>query len=114
MLETVLAALLIVLNLILIQFIVVFIVDLSGITNTIKSLISKYLTKGKVTSTNFNLPLIGCSLCMTFWTGLLYLILNQQFTIIYIAIVCFLAFTTMNTKDLLLTLKDKITRRINE
>lgn len=114
MLETVLAALLIVLNLILIQFIVVFIIDLSGIIDTIKLLISKYLTKGKVISTNFNLPLIGCSLCMTFWTGLLYLILNQQFTIIYIAIVCFLAFTTMNTKDLLLTLKDKITRHINE
>lgn len=114
MLETVLAALLIVLNLILIQFIVVFIIDLSGIIDTIKLLISKYLTKGKITSTNFNLPLIGCSLCMTFWTGLLYLILNQQFTIIYIAIVCFLAFTTMNTKDLLLTLKDKITRHINE
>lgn len=103
----------IVTDLILIQFIVVFIIDLSGITNTIKTLLSRILTKGRVTSTNFTLPLIGCSLCMTFWSCLTYLILNQSFTIPFIALTCMLAFTTITTKDLLLTLKDKITRFVN-
>lgn len=102
-----------ILNLTMIQFIVVFIVDLSGITNTIKSLISKTLTKGKVNSTNFSLPLIGCSLCMTFWCCLIYLFINQSFTIPYIALTCLLAFTTMVTKDILLTLKDKLIRLAN-
>lgn len=94
--------------------IVVFIVDLSGITSTIKQLISRILTKGKLTSTNFTLPLIGCSLCMTFWSCLVYLLFVDQFNIPYIGLVCILSFLTTVTKDLLLTIKDLIIKLISK
>lgn len=103
-----------IIELLLIQMIVVFIVDLSGITTTIKHLLSRILTKGKVISDNYTLPLFGCSLCMTFWMGLLYLLFVDNITIPYIAWVCLLSLLTSFTKDLLIVLRDVLIKLINK
>lgn len=104
----------IVLNLFLLQLIVVFIVDCSGITDTIKSVISKFLTKGKIESTNFSLPLFGCSLCMSHWIGLGYLLITNHFAISLYALVCILSFFTPITKELLFIIKEFIIKLINK
>lgn len=100
-------------NLLLIQLILVFIIDLSGVMNSIKYFISKYLTKGKIISDNFRIKPFDCSLCMTFWTSLIYLWLTNSFTLPYISASCLLAFLTPLAKDTLLLVKDLITKLIN-
>lgn len=97
-----------IINLILIQWIVVFIVDISGVMDNIKSLIMKILTKGKIDSNNYRLKPIDCSLCSTFWIGLIYLLCTSQFTIPYIALVCLLSATTPLTLELFDTIYDLI------
>lgn len=94
--------------------IVVFIIDLSGITNTIKRMISNLLTKKKITTDNYSLPLLGCSLCITFWSGLLYLVIIQQFNIVMISIVCLLSYITPVTKDVLLSIKEFLIKWVNK
>lgn len=64
-------------------FIVVFIVDVSGIVDAIKSFLSPFVGR-KVQ----HLPPIDCSLCMTFWTCLVYIIATGHFTLGGLAIVC--------------------------
>lgn len=103
-----------VIDLLLLQMIVVFIIDCSGITNTIKKALSKFLTKGQIESDTYHLPLIGCSLCVTFWIGLVYLLITNQFSIPLFALVCLLSFFTPITKDLLLSIRDLLIKLVNK
>lgn len=110
----------ILLNLLILQLIIVFIVDLSGVMEHIKKRIWKWL-KGEKPYKDFEFKPFGCSLCMTFWTGLIYLLITHSFTIPYIAYVCLLAFLASTTASLLQLLKDAldtllyfITRRITK
>lgn len=103
-----------IINLILIQLIVVFIIDLSGVMKSFKHFISRWLTKGNVTSDNYSLKPIDCSLCMTWWSGLFYLAITHTFTLPMIAFVGLLAFLTPVSNDLLLTTKDLLTWILNQ
>lgn len=64
-------------------FIVVFIVDISGIVDAIKSFLSHFIGRRVQ-----HLPPIDCSLCMTFWACLVYIIATGHFNIGGLAIVC--------------------------
>lgn len=103
-----------ILDLILIQCIIVFIIDLSGAVDSFKLFISNILTKGKIQTTNYDLKPFTCSLCMTHWLGLLYLILTSQFTFGSYGLVCLLAFLTPVTSSILLYCKDLIIYVINK
>lgn len=95
-----------IIDLILIQLIIVFIIDLSGAVDSIKLFISKILTKGKIQTTNFDLKPFTCSLCSTWWIGLIYLLVCHSFTIPYIALVALLSFLTPLSSSILLLIKD--------
>lgn len=95
-----------ILDLILIQCIIVFIIDLSGAVDSFKLLISNILTKGKIQTTNYDLKPLTCSLCSTWWIGLIYLIICHSFTIPYIALVALLSFLTPLSSSILLLIKD--------
>ena len=97
-------------ELILIQFIVVFIVDISGFIDTVKEKLSKLLTNNRIVTTNYRIRPFDCSLCANFWTSLIYLLVTHQFTIPYIAFVCLMSGTTILTKDIFFTLSDCITK----
>ena len=102
-------------NLILIASIVVFIVDISGAIDSIKSGIKWILTKGKMSNADYRLKPIDCSLCMTFWTGIIYLLVIGQFTLPYFAFVCLLACFSSVIKTSILLVEDiliKITQLI--
>lgn len=103
-----------IIDLLLLQLIVVFIIDCSGIIDTIKRVISRFLTKGKIESTTFHLPLFGCSLCISFHIGWIYLLITNHFTISLFALVCILSFFTPITKELLFILKDGVIKLINK
>lgn len=104
----------ILINLLLIQFIVVFIVDDSGVIDSIKRLISRILTKGKIETTDFDIKPFSCSLCMTFWIGLIYLFCVGQFTIPYIAFVCLLAAMVPVTKNTIILIRDIFIKLIDK
>ena len=95
-----------IIELILIQLIIVYIIDLSGAVESFKLFISKILTKGKIQTTNFDLKPFTCSLCMTWWLGLIYLLICHSFTIPYIALVALLSFLTPLSSSILLLIKD--------
>lgn len=95
-----------IIDLILIQLIIVFIIDLSGAVESFKLFISKILTKGKIQTTNFDLRPFTCSLCSTWWIGLIYLLVCHSFTIPYIALVALLSFLTPLSSSILLLIKD--------
>lgn len=103
-----------IIDLILIQLIIVYIIDLSGVIDSIKLFISKHLTKNKIVTTNFSLKPFDCSLCSTWWIGLIYLIICHSFTIPYIALVALLSFLTPISSNILLLMKDLIGFEINK
>ena len=78
-----------ILDLLLITLIIVFIIDISGVIDSIEQALSKWL-KGKV-----RIPKpFSCSLCSAWWVGLIYLLCLRQFTLVNIAIVALFAILT--------------------
>lgn len=96
-----------ILDLIFIQFILVFIIDISGFIPSLKLFISKYLTKSKIVTDNFSIKPIDCSLCMTHWVGLIYIIYTG-FNLPLYAMVCILSAGTGITYKAILNIKDKL------
>ena len=103
-----------VIDLLLITLIIVFIIDLSGVINSIKYLISFWLTKGKITKTDYRLKPLDCSLCMSFWVNLIYIICLNQVRLLNILVICILAFFTPIFKDILYLMKDIFISLINK
>lgn len=74
------------LDLFLITLIIVFVIDISGFIDELESILSKWL-KGKA-----RIPKpFSCSLCMTWWIGLIYLLCVGEFNLIYVATVVLFA-----------------------
>ena len=103
----------VILNLFLITFIVVFIVDVSGAVDSLKSGIKWVITKGKMSNSNYRLKPFDCSLCTSFWIGLIYLLCTSNFAISYIACVCLLSASTGPLKDFWFLCEDIIKTIIN-
>lgn len=94
-------------DLVLLTAIVVFIVDLSGWTGWLLDTLSRILHKNVVSFKPFT-----CSLCMSWWTGLAYLIFTGTLTIPHVALVAGLAFLTRPMAELFQTINDLLIRII--
>ena len=70
----------------MISIIVCFIVDISGIIESMEKGLGKWLGGKAVIPKPFS-----CSLCMIFWVGLIWLIFHGQFTLINIVFVTVIA-----------------------
>lgn len=101
------------LNLLFLSIITCFIVDISGFIDTIKTTLSKILTKNKINTSNFRLRPFDCSLCCVWWICLGYLIYAHIFTIPYIAFVAVLSLCSKNITGILIFWGDLITSVIN-
>lgn len=66
----------IMIKMIMLLFIVVFVIDISGIIESIKRLLWRIIA-GKREYQNYRIKPFDCSLCMTFWTISLYSIYND-------------------------------------
>lgn len=93
-------------KLILLAYIVVMIVDVSGSIDSLKSGLKWIFTKGKMKGSDYRLKPIDCSLCMTFWVGVIYLLIHGIFTIKYITFVLLLACFAEVIKDTILLGRD--------
>lgn len=88
------------------------IVDLSGgIQGILHPIIKKILHIPK--NSQIKIPLIECSLCVTFHSGWIYLLCVGEFTIFNFMVVCLFAILTPEIKDLILTIKDVINYILN-
>lgn len=88
-----------ILDLFILTCIVVFIVDISGFVDNFKSCLKKILTHGLLTNSDYRLKPFDCSLCMTWWTGIIYLLCTGNFTIPMIGVVALFAFLTITIKN---------------
>ena len=100
------------LELLIITAIIVFVVDLSGIILVLKKKLWKTLYGIIPFKEDWSLKPFDCSLCMTFWIGLIYLIITGSVTIPFIGYVCLLSFLTPIIQEMLLTIKDLLIRLI--
>lgn len=101
-------------SLFILTCIIVFIVDLSGfVDEMVKRLYNKYIKVGDYHTLIPKLKPLTCSLCLTFWVGLIYLIETSQFTILMIGYVCLLAFLSPIIGDIFILLKDILNKIIN-
>lgn len=96
-------------NLILIQFICVMLVDVTGVVEDLITPIVRWLTGSKIGQ--IGKP-FSCSLCMTFWTGLIYLLCTGNFTIVNFTVVLLLACLTPVTLMLYHLAVDLFTRMV--
>ena len=102
-------------DLLCIATIIVVITDISDWPTTVKKVISHIITKGKINKTEFRLHLVDCSFCQFFWSGIIYLLITNNFTLPYLASVCLLSCFTGVIKTSILLVDDiliKITQLI--
>ena len=85
----------------------VIVIDISGFVHSIKAAIGKFLG---ISPNSFRIKPFDCSFCMTFWVSLIYLLVVGRFTLLNIAIVLLLCCLTTPLKNLVMSVRDKLTK----
>lgn len=94
-----------ILNLFVIEAVTVFIIDFSGFIQEVEN----YLTKWFKSPIPLKIPKpASCSLCMSFYAGLIYLIISHNFTFISTLTLTLLLTNTKNILHLFYTINDLI------
>ena len=94
-------------NLFSILIISVLVIDISGFVHSIKAAIGKYLG---ISPNSFRIKPFDCSFCMTFWVSMIYLLVVGRFTLANIAVVLLLCCLTTPLKNLVMSVRDKLTK----
>lgn len=101
------------LDLFLIGVIWVIIIDLSGFIYSLKSGLKRLITKGMMSDPNYSLKPLDCSFCMTWWTGLVYMIASGMFSlwmVTYLLLVCVM---TPVIRDFIALVRDLFIKILN-
>lgn len=98
-------------ELVFISFLIVYIIDLSGFIDNLKEFLWNRLYRVKY-NPNWRIKPFDCSLCTTWWVGLIY-ILFTGFSFHRLLLIALLSFLTPQIKDLLLALQRVIQEIIN-
>ena len=85
----------------------VIVIDISGFVHSIKVAIGKYLG---ISPNSFRIKPFDCSFCMTFWVSMIYLLVVGRFTLVNIAVVLLLCCLTTPLKNLVMSVRDKLTK----
>ena len=100
-----------ILTLFTIALIITVVWDILMFPNEIAGKIASWLTGGKITNVTLSKPW-GCSLCMTFWCGLIYVLITIGFvsisTFITNLCICLLVAYSTTYIQLLITTLDKL------
>lgn len=102
-----------ILNLFIISIIWVLILDLCGFARTIDKTLYKIFYPGRPFREDAHFKPFDCSLCMTWWSCLIYLIVANALTLPYIALSLLFAWLTIIEKDVFIFIKDLITKLID-
>lgn len=96
--------------LLLLQFICVCIIDVTGAVDDMLTPLVRRITGSRIG--HVGKP-FSCSTCMTFWTGVIYLLIKGAFTIPNLAYVLALAIMAPVTYLLIYLVKDVVTKIID-
>lgn len=97
---------------IMIAFSVAYIVDLSGLMGKLNRVAFRALYGGKMPLNGWYIPLVGCSVCLTFWVVLIYGFFNLPF-VLAVANACLWSYLTPIISDLLKVLRIKVLDKVN-
>ena len=101
------------LNLLIIVCILVIITDLTDFFENLKKAIWVYsFGRGKPYK-EFSIKPLGCSLCESFWIGLIYLLVMGEFTIVNIGYVVLLAYMTPVIRNGFILIQDFLIKFID-
>ena len=100
-------------NILLIELIFVIALDVLHFWDEFSPIISGWITKGKVRKVFLDKPL-GCSICMSWWTNLIYSICIGQFSVLNTFIIILLAMFAHEIGGLLFMLKSWIDKIIQK
>ena len=93
------------LNVIFIQIIVCYIIDLSGVIQSMEEGLSKLLKFKCVIPRPFS-----CSLCSGWWIKLIYLIITHNFTLPYVVFVAIISFFSKNISGFLRWIQEALVK----
>lgn len=96
-------------NLIALSAVIAYITEVSGIIDSLKWSLSKWL--GVTVS---RLKPFDCSLCMTWWCGLIYIICVGECSVINIAVVALLSALAHNIAEVIMLISDSISLGIDK
>lgn len=96
-------------ELILVALITIYVVDLSGFTDTWLKFLSAYKGR-KITE----LKPFSCSLCMVWWVCLAYLVITSQLTLSLVAFTALLSFLSIPMGQILVLLREIMLHIINK
>ena len=98
-----------IIDIILVALVTIYIVDLSGFTETLLKVISAYKGR-KITE----LKPFSCSLCMVWWVCLIYAVIVGNLTIPVIALIAFLSLLSVPCGQLLILIREAFLKVINK
>jgi hypothetical protein len=81
------------------------VIDISGIIESIEWYLGKWLGGKVIIPKPFS-----CSLCMCFWMGLLWLLIQSQFTLFNVMVVCLIAAFSEQITNAIIILKQLIAK----
>ena len=94
-------------NLFLIAAFWVFVLDYAGFVTSIEEVLSKMITRVRQRNIQIHIPRpFSCSLCMSVWSGLIYIIETNNFSIINLLLVCAAAASTPILAELMSFIRD--------
>lgn len=100
-------------ELLLIASVVVFVVDLSGWRDSLLGALSRFTRRyGRGPVRSFK-P-ITCSLCLTWWTGLVWIIVTGQLTLPSVALVAAASWMTDTLSTIFIFIRETITSAITK
>lgn len=102
------------LELLLIGCIIVFITDISGIVDYIHKFIWSWLYPNITYKSTWRIKILSCSLCQTFWIGIIYLLIMGIFNLPMLAFVCLIAYFTPVIQEILFLIKDLMIRILSK
>lgn len=98
-----------IIELILVALVTIYIVDLSGFTETLLKVISAYKGR-KITE----LKPFSCSLCMVWWVCLIYAVIVGNLTIPVVALIALLSLLSVPFGQLLILIREAFLKVINK
>ena len=98
-----------IIDIILVALVTIYIVDLSGFTETLLKVISAYKGR-KITE----LKPFSCSLCMVWWVCLIYAVIVGNLTIPVVALIALLSFLSVSCGQLLILIREAFLKVINK
>lgn len=99
-------------DLLLITIIVCFIVDISGVVEQVKRALVRFVSKGN-TDYDFSFKPFDCSLCMTWWCGIIYIAIYGHFNLCGLLCCALFAFAADTITSIMTLAKDLIGAFIN-